>query len=62
MINILDLRRRNPDPDGEPVVPLEEVCRVNEILAIRGENERRGNNASEAKARAEANRGKGRKR
>ena len=36
---MVDLQARRPD--GDPVLPLERVCLLNEILIVRYENERR---------------------
>ena len=48
MVSMVDLLRRNDD--GSPVITLNDVCNLNEILACRHENEMRADEAARRKA------------
>ncbi len=39
-------------PDGEPLLDLAAICNMNEVLAVRCENERRASKAAERKAKS----------
>ena len=49
MVRYTDLVTRRPD--GQPVIDLEAVCNINEILSVKFENERRAHKAAEREAR-----------
>ena len=48
LLNLADLHRRNPD--GEPVVTLEMVAELNEILIVRHNNELRARDRAQYEA------------
>ena len=47
---MVELRSRGAD--GEPILPLEAVCDLNEILIVRYENQRRAQRRAEQQSRS----------